>query len=105
MQGNPCPPLFAPAAPLTSHRNLGKDNPSIFIDFLFTNHEAGGKQSVNTEREHRIHSSIERWSRPRPGSARGVTRYNRVSHTFGNRQVQQRVTFTYLHKPELHQTA
>lgn len=88
-----------------SQRNSGKDNPNVFIDFLFTNHEAGQKQSVNTEREQRVHSSIQHWRRDSPSSARKATWYDRTPHTFGNRHGQQGITFTYLQKPELHQTA
>lgn len=58
------PEALSKAQPLPAHsslqirKELCKDNLNVFIDFLFTNHKAGQKQSVNTEREHWIHSSI-----------------------------------------------
>lgn len=56
------------SSPIT--KKLRKDNLDVFI-VLFTNHKAGQKQSVNTGREHRIHSSNSTGAGPGPLCSEG----------------------------------
>lgn len=57
------------SSPIT--KKLRKDNLDVFIVLLFTNHKAGQKQSVNTGREHRIHSSNSTGAGPGPLCSEG----------------------------------
>lgn len=99
------PPPFQQPSFSSNHKETFIKTTSMSLLFSYLQiTKLAEKQSVNTGREHRIHSSNSTGAGPGPRCWK-VTWYNRMAHTSGNRHVQQGITFIYLQKPELHQTA